>query len=72
MRAILLAPARRRACAARAIERLDDEVQAHLDLLADEYVARGMPRETRGSPRGRSFGGVDQMKERYRDRGAFR
>ena len=47
--------------------RLRDEVQAHLDLLADEHIARGMaPEDARLAAR-RDFGGVDQMKERYRD-----
>jgi predicted permease len=47
---------------------LDDEVRAHLDLLAAEYERRGMSHgEARAAAR-RAFGGVDQMKEIYRDR----
>ena len=51
--------------------RLDDdfdaEVAAHLDLLAEEYVRRGMPRgEARRAARVR-FGGPLQLKERHRD-----
>lgn len=47
---------------------LDDEVRAHVELLAAEYERRGMsPQEARHAAR-RSFGGVEQVKERYRDR----
>ena len=47
---------------------LDEEIRAHLDLLADEYLQRGMsPGEARAAAR-RDFGGVEQMKEQYRDR----
>jgi predicted permease len=50
---------------------LDDEVRAHLDLLAAEYERRGMSHgEARAAAR-RAFGGVDQMKEIYRDRRGF-
>ena len=47
---------------------LDDEVRAHLDLLAADYERRGCsPEEARFAAR-RAFGGVESMKERYRDR----
>jgi putative ABC transport system permease protein len=47
--------------------RLDEEIRNHLDLLADQYVADGMtPIEARDAAR-RAFGGVEQMKESYRD-----
>jgi predicted permease len=47
--------------------RLDEEMQSHLDLLADEYLAKGMsPYDARMAAR-KAFGGVDQIKERYRD-----
>jgi putative ABC transport system permease protein len=53
-------------------DRLRDEVQSHLDLLADEFVARGMtPEDARLAAR-RAFGGIDQMKDRYRDQRGFR
>ncbi len=43
-------------------DRLDEEVEAHLDLLADEHIARGMsPADARLAAR-KSFGGVDQIK----------
>jgi hypothetical protein len=45
---------------------LDDEIRAHLDLLAAEYERRGMtPGQARFAAR-REFGGVQQMKETYR------
>ena len=48
-------------------DRLSEEIQAHLDLLADDYLAQGMsPEEARQAAR-KSFGGVDQTKMRYRD-----
>ena len=47
---------------------LDDEVRAHLDLLTADYERRGMsPAEARRAAR-RAFGGVEQMKDAYRDR----
>src|SRR5262245_43394017 len=46
---------------------LNDEIEAHLDLLASEYVSRGMPAQEARDAARRDFGGVDQMKERYRD-----
>src|SRR5688572_13132700 len=48
--------------------RLDDEVRAHLELLTADYERRGMtPDDARFAAR-RAFGGVESMKERYRDR----
>ncbi|HYE87023.1 MAG TPA: ABC transporter permease [Vicinamibacterales bacterium] len=47
--------------------RLDAEVETHLALLADEHVRRGLsPADAHLAAR-KAFGGVDQMKERYRD-----
>src|SRR6185503_6507533 len=66
MRAVLqriAATLRRR----RADDRLDDEIRAHLDLLTAEYERRGMtPEQARRAAR-REFGGVEPMKEAYRD-----
>jgi len=46
---------------------LDDEVRAHLDLLASDYERHGMtPAQARGGET--AFGGVEQIKEIYRDR----
>ena len=48
-------------------ENLDAELRAHLELLADENIRRGMkPEEARFAAR-REFGGVEQTKEAYRD-----
>jgi putative ABC transport system permease protein len=47
--------------------RLDEEISDHLDLLAEQYLADGMtPSQARQAAR-RAFGGVEQMKESYRD-----
>jgi predicted permease len=45
---------------------LDDEVQAHLDLLARDYEREGMTSEQARLAARRTFGGVEQMKEDYR------
>ena len=46
---------------------LDEDFQAHLELLAEDYVRRGLsPKDARAAAR-RDFGGVEQMKETYRD-----
>jgi putative ABC transport system permease protein len=46
--------------------RLSDEIAAHLDELAETYVAQGMaPGEARLAAR-RAFGGVDQLTAAYR------
>ena len=47
--------------------RLDDEVQAHLDLLTDELLAGGMPIEDARLAARKAFGGVEQVKAIYRD-----
>lgn len=48
-------------------EALSEEIQSHLDRLTDDYVARGMtPADARTAAR-RAFGGVEQVKEAYRD-----
>ena len=52
--------------------RLDEEVQAHLDALAADYVRRGMtPEQARPAAR-RAFGGINAMKDAHRDRRGFR
>jgi hypothetical protein len=46
---------------------LNDEIQAHLDLLAEEHLRRGLSlAEARAAAR-REFGGVEQIKEVCRD-----
>ena len=47
--------------------RLDAEIQSHLELLVDEHMARGLSREDAVLAARKSFGGIDQVKERYRD-----
>jgi putative ABC transport system permease protein len=48
-------------------ERLSEEVQSHLDLLADDYVAQGLsPADARLAAR-KSFGNIDRAKMHYRD-----
>jgi hypothetical protein len=48
-------------------ESLDADIQAHLDLLTEDYVRGGLsPDEARTAAR-RAFGGVQQMKESYRE-----
>ena len=47
--------------------RMDEEVQAHLDLLTDEFVAKGLSVADAKLAARKAFGGVDQIKERYRD-----
>jgi putative ABC transport system permease protein len=52
-------------------QRLSEEVQSHLDLLADDFMAKGMSRDEATLAARRAFGGVDQAKERYRDHRGF-
>ena len=64
---ILLSRLRTLRSARRFDDDLNEEVRAHLELLAADYVRRGMtPQEARLAAR-RAFGGVEQMKERHRD-----
>jgi hypothetical protein len=48
-------------------DRLRAEVETHLAFLTDEYVSRGMSQADARLAARRRFGGVEQMKERYRD-----
>ncbi len=56
----------------RRVERdLDREVAAHLALIEDDFVSRGLrPDEARIAAR-RALGGIDQTKERHRDARSF-
>ena len=48
-------------------ERLNEEMQSHLQMLADENIRRGMtPEEARYAAR-REFGGLEQSKEAFRE-----
>ena len=52
---------------ARMDDDFDDEIEAHLEMQAEEFVRHGMsPADARLAAR-RRFGGVDQIKEQYRD-----
>jgi predicted permease len=56
----------------RSDERLDEEVQAHLELLAADYERRGLtPDEARRAAQ-RDFGAIEPMKEAHRDRRMLR
>ena len=46
---------------------LNDEIQAHLDLLTQENVSRGMSLDDARAAARREFGGIEQIKEIYRD-----
>src|SRR4029453_14565533 len=51
---------------------LSREIQAHLQLLEDEFVSTGMPRDDARRAARRAFGGVEQTKEHQRDARGFR
>jgi predicted permease len=48
-------------------ERLSEEIQAHLDLLAAEHMTRGLGADEARLAARREFGGVEQLREEYRD-----
>jgi predicted permease len=50
---------------------LHAEIQTHLDALADAHARRGMSWHDAKLAARRDFGGVDQMKEQYRDQRAL-
>jgi predicted permease len=50
-------------------KQLDEELRAHLDMLVDENVRRGMSSEEARYAALRSFGGIEQTKEVYREQG---
>jgi putative ABC transport system permease protein len=47
---------------------LDSELRTHLEMAAEENVRRGMSAEEARYAARREFGGVEQMKETYRER----
>jgi predicted permease len=51
---------------------LDDDIQAHLELLLAKYVSDGSSEEAARAAARRDFGGIDQMREAYRDRRGVR
>jgi putative ABC transport system permease protein len=53
-------------------DELETEIHAHLEMATEEHLRRGMsPEQARRAAR-RSFGGVDQIKERHRELRTFR
>src|SRR5277367_3299739 len=48
-------------------ERLDEELSSHLDLLAADYMRRGLNRDDAAAAARRDLGGVAQIKEMHRD-----
>ena len=50
---------------------LDDEIHAHLALLKADYERRGLTPEDARHAALRAFGGVEQMKEIYRDHAVY-
>lgn len=51
---------------------LTREINAHLRLLEDDHVAKGLSREDARLAARRAFGGVEQTKEHHRDARGFR
>src|SRR5215211_769710 len=47
---------------------LDAEIRAHLEMQIEEYQRQGMSEDEARYAALRKFGGVDQVKETYRDR----
>jgi hypothetical protein len=56
----------------RAETELAREINAHLRLLEDEHVAKGLSRDDARLAARRAFGGVEQTKEHQRDARGFR
>src|ERR671914_2910294 len=56
----------------RAERELAREIRSHLQLLEDQYVARGMDTDEARYAARRAFGGVEQVKEHQRDARMFR
>src|SRR5258707_12928590 len=47
---------------------LQDEIRAHLEMQVDDNIRQGMSAKEAYQAALRKFGGVDQIKERYRGR----
>jgi hypothetical protein len=56
----------------RAERELAREIRSHLQLLEDQYIARGLDPEEARYAALRAFGGVEQVKEHQRDARTFR
>lgn len=55
-------------CSRRSERELSEEVESHLQMLAAEFRAGGMDAEAARAAARREFGGLDQIKEAWRDR----
>ena len=51
---------------------LSREIRSHLQLLEDQFVAQGVPKDEARLAARRAFGGVEQVKEHQRDARGFR
>src|SRR5262245_46188686 len=56
----------------RAERELSREIRSHLQLLEDQYIAKGMDAEEARYAARRAFGGVEQVKEHQREARMFR
>jgi putative ABC transport system permease protein len=56
----------------RAERELAREIRSHLQLLEDQYIAKGMDAEEARYAARRAFGGVEQVKEHHREARMFR
>ncbi len=52
--------------------RMDEDIQAHIDLLTQQHLRQGMPLDEARLAARRSFGGLVRTKEQYRDQYGFR
>ena len=50
---------------------LDEELRAHIEMLTEENLRKGMTSEDARCAARRAFGGVEQTKEVYRERRGF-
>src|SRR5579864_9307482 len=50
---------------------IDEEIRSHLEMQADDHLRNGMPPDEARRTALQNFGGVDQVKERYRDHARF-
>jgi predicted permease len=49
-------------------DEIDEEIRAHLEMQIEDYVRQGMTADDARYAALRKFGGIDQVKETYRDR----
>lgn len=51
--------------------RLDEELQSHLEMLTQQYLAKGVPPDEARMQARRAMGGIEQVKEAHRDERRF-